>query len=266
MFSFGEKNTPLKAEKLCDVGVQSDGLNRRATGLMPMPTSKENHEILLAGSIRYTNLLLSIESRQTSCCLRVVSPSKKSRCAILIYHGRVMGCIYGRKGLEQQLFGKEAYHQAVNDLLQPSTLIDAYPLSEELVLAAGALFQGNLSVVPSTLPAEQLYLKTVSVMLERGAVGCVVINNPDGMAKCVTYVFAGKIVGLYSFAKGWLVPIIESGAGHVKCSPYDEIMVSTLSAANAQDVLNNTFSLTGLSDHDNRTTMQIISEPEKASL
>jgi len=249
MFSFGEKNVSPKAEKLCDIGVQTaEGINRRATGLMPMPMSKENHEILVSGSIKYTNLLLSIESRQSSCCLRIVSSSRKTRSAILIYRGRVIGCIYGQKGRDFQLFGLEAYQQAVIDLAQPRTLIDAYVLNEELVLAAAALFQGTTTVVQANLPAEKIYRDSVNDLLAKRAVGCVVINNAEGLAKCVTYLFAGKIVGVYSFAKGWLVPIIESGAGHAKFSPQDEIMVSTLSAANEQEALNTTFSLTGLTD------------------
>jgi len=262
MFAFGEKNASLKAEKLCDIGVTA-GINRRATGLMPMPLSKENHEIFVAGSIKYTNLLLSIESRQSSCCLRIVSSARKTRSAILIYRGRVIGCIYGQKGREFQLFGQEAYQQAVIDLSQANTLIDAYPLSEELILAAAALFQGNVNVVPPTQPSEKLYTDTVNDLIAKRAVGCVVTYNNEGLAKCITYLFAGKIVGVYSFAKGYLVPILESGAGHSKNSPDDEIMVSTLNAANEQEALNTTFSLTGLTD-STRITRPITCETANA--
>jgi len=249
LFSIGEKNVSPKAEKLCDIGVQTaQGVNRRAIGLIPMPMSKDNHGILVSESIRYTNLLLSIESRQSSCCLRIVSSSRKTRSAILMYRGRVIGCIYGQKGRDFQLFGIEAYQQAVIDLAQPRTLIDAYVLDEELILAAAALFHGTTTVVQANLPAEKIYRDSVNDLVAKRAVGCVVINNEEGLAKCVTYLFAGKIVGVYSFAKGWLAPIMESGAGHVKSSPQDEIMVSTLSAANEQEALDTTFSLTGLTD------------------
>jgi len=262
MMAFGEKNVALKAEKLCDIGVTA-GINRRATGLMPMPMSKENHDVLVAGSIKYTNLLLSIESRQSSCCLRIVSSGRKTRSAILIYRGRVIGCIYGQKGRDFQLFGQEAYQEAVIDLAQPRTLIDAYLLSEELVLAAAALFQGNTNVVQPTLPAEKLYCNTVNDLIAKRVVGCVVTNNNEGLAKCITYLFAGKIVGVYSFAKGYLVPILESGSGHSKNSPDDEIMISTLSAANEQEALNTTFSLTGLTD-GTRITRPITCETARA--
>jgi hypothetical protein len=247
MFAFGEKNVSLKAEKLCDIGVTA-GVNRRAIGLMPMPISKENHEVFVAGSVKYTNLLLSIESRQSSCCLRIVSSARKTRSAILIYRGRVIGCIYGQKGREFQLFGQEAYQQAMIDLAQPNTLIDAYLLSEEIILSAASLFQGNVNVVQAALPAEKIYIDTVNDLLAKRAVACVVTNNKEGLAKCITYLFAGKIVGVYSFAKGYLVPILESGSGHSKNSPDDEVMVCTLNAANEQEALNTTFSLTGLTD------------------
>src|SRR5215470_9812622 len=88
------------------------GANRRAINLIPLPVISDGHEIAQTQTVRYHHLLISIEGNQRTCCLKIISPRKKSRAAILIFRGRVVGCLYGRKDLGFQVMQQDAQMQA----------------------------------------------------------------------------------------------------------------------------------------------------------
>src|SRR5277367_3870347 len=92
-----------QARQLAEPNAQYSGANRRAINLMPVPMMHDGHEIAQTSSIRYHHLLISIEGNQRTCCLKVVSSRKKSRGALLIFRGRVLGSLYGRKNMTQQV-------------------------------------------------------------------------------------------------------------------------------------------------------------------
>ena len=250
MFAWKEKrHAEDQILKLAEVDARSDGANRRAISLVPMPPLKERHEIALSASLRYRQLLLSLEAKQSTCCLRIISPVKKSRSAILIYRGKVIGCVYGSKREEQQIFGQVAHQHAVDDLAQPKSIIDAYVLTEEIVLSAASLFHGICMHVPAGKPASQVYLEAVQRILENNSVGCVVISDNEGIALCMVYLFAGRIVGVYSFAEGWLESTFQSGLSLLHAHQGSQVMVSCLDAANESEAVQLCFSLTGLSEN-----------------
>jgi hypothetical protein len=250
MFAWKEKKNPLnKVERLCAIDPQPSGLNRRAIGLLPLPQTRETHEISQSESIRYTQLLLTMEAKQSSCCLRIIAPGRKARSAILIYKGRVIGCLHGNKNTENQIFGREAHEQALVDLAQPSNIVDAYLLSEEIVLAAASLFHGNVMKVTPNMPPVQVFIHAIKSLVASNSVGCVVISNSENFASCMVYIFAGKIVGVYSFAEGWLEPTLESGLDCLQALPDAKIMASAFTARNESEALSLTFSLTGLSEN-----------------
>ena len=249
MFAWKEKRNPLhKVEQLCSIDPQPSGLNRRAIGLLPLPHARETHEISRSETLRYTQLLLTMEAKQSSCCLRIIAPGRKARSAILIYKGRVIGCLHGNKKLANQVFGEEAHQQALIDLAQPDNVVDAYLLSEEIVLAAASLFHGNVMKVAPNVPPVNVYLNAVKSLINSNSVGCVVISNSESFAACMVYIFAGQVVGVYSFADGWLPPTLESGLQCLQSISDAKIMASAFTARNENEALNLTFSLTGLSD------------------
>src|SRR5580693_1581666 len=120
------------------------GTNRRAISLMPGPALRDTQDIPVSDQTKFRQMLLSIEANQSSCCIKITSPKHKSRGAVLVFRGRVVGCMYGNKRLERQLFGQEAYSCVLADISHQSNVIDAYLLSEDLVLAAASLFNGEI--------------------------------------------------------------------------------------------------------------------------
>src|ERR1700678_4465190 len=74
-----------------------NGANRRATGLLPEPSGEHGHEMTTNKYSDYQQFFAALKANQQTCCIKFSSENQKSRGAILIFKGRVLGVIYGRK-------------------------------------------------------------------------------------------------------------------------------------------------------------------------
>ncbi len=227
---------------------QYKGSNRRAVAMIPGPALRETQAIPLSDQSRYRQLLLSLEANQSSCCLRISSPRNKSRAAVLIFRGRVLGCIYGTRKFSEQLFGEEAYKHILGDISQRDNYIDAYILNEEIVLAAGSLFHGEVFSGQPNAKSEEIFEAAYHGLVNSAMPGCIVVNDANNLPVCIVYIFAARIVGIFSHKDGWLNTKYETGLKYVVRTPDAKVCASTLAASNTQEVNDITFSLSGLAD------------------
>lgn len=232
------------AKLVAHAGIES-GANKRAVNLLPVPGEHDNHDIFTSSDIRYKSLLLSMEAKQSNACLRIFSEREKSRSAILIYRGRVMGCMHGEKQTGQHLFGEQAYRKAIDDLARPDNLVDTYLLSQELVLAAGALFHGHQIKVAGANGTQQ-FINAAVVLQNSNFPGCIVVNSNFSHTVCLVYMFFGKIIGVYSFKHGWVEPSYESAIHYAEFTHGCRISATALAARNTREAEALTFSLSGL--------------------
>ena len=248
MFAWKEKKGIQETiSKLVSAENNGRGANRRAINLVPLPMVRETHEIAHSHRVRYHQLLISIEAKQSTCCIRVISEASKSRAAILVFRGRVLGCLYGSKSEDGQFFGEEAHQRAMSDLAKPDNIIDTYLLSEELVLAGGALFHGT-PVDHVEGSAHEVFESAATHLMHSNSPGCIVVNSDNNETLCMVYIFRGHISGVYSFSEGWVNATYETALEYVLQSPNCRVMASALAATNIAEVENMTFSLTGLND------------------
>lgn len=268
MFSWKEKrNRQEQFEKLTSTESTAVGSNRRAINLVPLPAYQDKREVSKSHHVRYHQLLVSIEAKQSTCCLRIINPNNKSRSAILVFRGRVLGSLYGRKDLPEQIFGQEAHRLSIAELAHPENILDTYLLSEELVLAGAALFHG----LPLSIPrgsAEDSFEWSSMQLTRSNTPGCIVINNAENLAVCMVYIFGGRIVGVYSFKRGWVEPSYEAALKHVLNTRGAAVVASGLTARNVEEVIALTFSLTGLGDRNEtniRTTAKFVRSETRLS-
>jgi hypothetical protein len=193
-------------------------------------------------------LLLSIEANQSTCCLRITSPRHKSRSAILIFRGRALACIYGSKRFGQQLFAAQAYDHILADMSHRDNILDAYILSEDLVLAASSLFHGEVFNARDGASAEEVFESAHNCLAHAQKPGCIVINDQDNLPVAIVYLFGGKIVGVFSHRDGWVSTNYETAARYLQQTRNGKVFASMLSARNTQEVQDLTFSLSGLGD------------------
>ena len=104
---------------------------------------------------------------------------RKARSAILIFRGRVVGCLYGAKKLDAQCLQEDAHRYALADLASPGNILDAYELPEELVLAAASLFNGEILDTNVGENPQQCFDLTMRNIAETQLPGCIVVNTGD---------------------------------------------------------------------------------------
>lgn len=216
---------------------------KRAIGFFPDNPS-QSQDLRDTVNLRFHHLLVSLEGSERTGCLKITSPYARSRSAILLFRGRVVGCVYGRKHMRGQYLHQDAHKCALSDLASPGNTLDAYELPEDLVLAAASLFYGETLDLNFGQAVENIFDNALSSLMRSGMPGCVVVNTYSEETICIVYVAKGRIVGVYSAVEGWTYGSPESAKRFIKgvqCKVHASMLPIT-------DPRNVGFSLSGLGD------------------
>jgi hypothetical protein len=239
------------------------GINKRALAIIPGPVLRETQEIPITDQSKLRQLFLSLEANQSTCCLRISSSHHRSRSAILVFRGRVLGCIYGRKHFKQQLFGKQAFTHILADMSDRHNGVDAYMLSEELVIAAASLFHGEVFNGRPGAGGEEVFESAYNYMTYTGMPGCIVISGEQNASVATVYVTAGKIVGVYSQKDGWVSTRYETAAKYV--TKATKVTASMISVGSMEELNALSFSLSGLTDGKSKVNPSYMVSAARAS-
>jgi hypothetical protein len=247
---FWKKEKPAQILKeVVSIHANRAGASRRATSMIPLAATGTTHEIAQTGSVRFHQLLISLEGNQRTGCLRIISPRNKSRSAILMYRGRVVGCLYGSRKLDYQCLQQDAHKFALTELAMPGNILDAYELPEELVLAAASLFNGEILDIDTMLPPQGSFEQALSAISESRLPGCIVVNSSADEMICMVYVFDGRIIGIFSANDGWVKPTYEVAMGYLSRSKNNaKVMASFMPIRDREHAMTFGFSLTGLGE------------------
>lgn len=227
-----------------------NGASRRAINMLPSAAPGQR-EILQTTGLRYHQLLVTLEGNKRTGVVKVVNPRRRSRAAILMYRGRVLGCVYGRKGLDGQVMSSDAHSATLADLATTGNLVDAYQLSEDIVLGAASMFHGEVLEISKSGDAISQFDGAVAKVKQANKPGCVVINSTDGEMKAMVYVSKGQIMGVFCAEKGWVEPNANSAHKIIKHAKNAiEVSASILSIESLDTVDSMSFSLSGLADRE----------------
>jgi hypothetical protein len=248
---------------------QYDGTNRRAISLLPEPKCEQSSA--LPGS-QYRNrqqLLLAIEANKSTGCVKVISNKQKSRGALLIFQGRLLGAMYGSSGVQGTLFYDDAFNRLLVDMSDPDTVVSAYALPESLVISTGALFHGQFQEVQQRGGVSEGFHNCFRVLTESRMPGCIMISDSNNVAILSVYMFAGKVVGLYSGKEGWLPAnaqdVFQRIASHGGVAG-GKIKSAVLQMLTMDDVFNLTTSLTRAGEEGRSAASNSISDKDLAEL
>jgi hypothetical protein len=231
-----------------------NGANRRATGLLPEPTGENGHEMPIFQYANYKQLIAAIKANQETCCIKFSSEKQKSRGAILVFRGRVLGVLYGRKNLDGKLFQEEAYPYAIKDISDPETDVTAHVLSESLAVATASLFRGQFGIAGERAVGENAFSQYFDKLIESKMPGCILVHDSEDLAVLAAYIFGGKLVALYSGTEGWLPTTTEVALKKIAERGEVKVTSTLLEVKNIKEVTELTFKLTEVEDcqHQNR--------------
>jgi len=221
--------------------------NRRAIGLVPSGQGVET-EIGWKG-IDVAKQLLFIENKEETCCIKVTSEKFLSRSALLILRGRLIGCLYGSKQLDAQLFGAAARQRALNDLSDIQSTVSFYRLTEEFALSAAAIFQGSMFTSSADSDQKVALDRAHHFMMKNRLAGAVTISDEKNLGVVlISYYHNGKILGAYSFSEGWVQPNFDTGENHLNLAANPTIYAAVLNSDIDNLLKNHSSSLSGLGD------------------
>jgi hypothetical protein len=191
----------------------------------------------------------SLAASRSTCCIRISSSKQKSRATLILFRGRVLSCVYGKRGIDHYKFGRAAFANAQIDLLQQQAEFSVHSLSEETALSAAAFFEGHQQDQPKSAPIQDFFAKSSDQINSRKAPGCFVVRDNAKNASSVVYFFGGKIIGIFSYEKGWLKDNrFETAVKTVSEKKGFTTAAYLLSAWSMQEIYDLTFSLTGVDD------------------
>jgi hypothetical protein len=175
----------------------SDNRVRRAIDLfMPSVSGKLLHELQCA-NCDAKKLLTDLELAHFTGCIKARSEEKKSRSAMLIINGRIVGAIYGKKDAQETYSVDKAHKMMGSDLLEPDTLLTVYELPQGVVLSMAALFLGcKITKDPGKSTSDYLDHALVSMKLA-GETGCITISQDSELITTMLFVFEGNLIGAY---------------------------------------------------------------------
>jgi hypothetical protein len=225
-----------------------DGMNRRATAILPEHGSDQTASMSIDMSLGRQRLLVGIEANQQTGCIKIASERRRSRGAMLVFRGRVLGTLYSSKHQQGLLYDQAAHARICNDLVDPESAIYAHVLDEEIVIAAASLFHGQ----PIGIQQNGNVIETVNtflrLLMQSNLPGCIMISDLDNRPLCSVYLYGGRVVGLYSARDGWLKATTEAVVDQAAKNPIALVSGSMLQTRSAEEVALLTFSLSGLGD------------------
>jgi hypothetical protein len=210
-----------------DLGLNLTGTNKRLLGLLPLPAKSGTHELSWSNHLDPVEVLASAELKRLSGVVRVISDKHKFRSAMLLFKGRVVGCMHSQLGSNGVSTDEQARKAFLESMYESFTLVDVYRLDPDLVLAAGAFFYSTADRARIDSATPDFVLGTIKLMLENLQTGCTTINTKDGTIGTV-YTRLGAIVGVYSFKEGWLPADIDSVEYCLESGNEYDIFVSTV--------------------------------------
>ncbi len=170
---------------------------KRATDLILPPINGQEANTLKMSEYDLEWLVTDLEGGMRTGCVKASSEERLSRSAMLVYRGRAVGCIYGRKSMPDSLPTEQSLTFMLQDLTFPETKVSMYDLPEEVTLAMSALFLGYPVPRSDDLDARSYLDYLCGWFAEKEQTACLAITLPSTAANCLVFVARGKYVGAF---------------------------------------------------------------------
>ncbi|HEY9683816.1 MAG TPA: hypothetical protein V6C86_19700 [Oculatellaceae cyanobacterium] len=170
---------------------------KRATDLVPPAFDPSSLATFTAEEQDLEWLITDIEGGMRTGCVKAVSQSSMSRSAALLYKGRAVGCIYGRKQQPENYGTEQSLQIMMQDLEKPDTEVQLYDLPENIVLPMSALFLGYPVPREEKVDARTYMDYMCNWFASKTQTACLAITFPSRSATCLCFIFEGTFCGAF---------------------------------------------------------------------
>lgn len=189
-----QKSTAPDGENAFSIWVDSypsSQKTRRAIDLfMPSVSGKLLHE-LKCSKEETSRILKELELAQFTGCIKSRNEEKKSRSAMLIVDGRIVGAIYGRKDAHETFAVEKAITLMREDMLDGETFLQVYELPKASVLSMSSLFLGcPLKREDNSSISDYLDISLMSMSLA-AETGCITYSQDGTRTDSMLFIHEG---------------------------------------------------------------------------
>lgn len=170
---------------------------RRATDLIMPPCDGSEANQFKIADYDLEWLITDLEGGMRTGCVKACSEEKLSRSAMLLYRGRVVGCIYGCKNMPGDFATEDALHHMLADLALPETQVTIYDLPEDATLSMSSLFLGHPVDRTDDLDARSYMDYLAGWFQQKKQTACMAISLPSTGGNCLVFVHEGNFGGSF---------------------------------------------------------------------
>lgn len=171
---------------------------RRATDLIMPPFDNDKIKTMRIGDYDVHWLIGDLEHNSKTGCLRASCESRLSRSAMLLYKGKSVGCIYGRKIDPTQKPFEISITLMLDDLESPDTVVSIYDLPEPVVICMSAVFLGNPLERNDKLTAREYMDQICQQLAADKSTAALAFSFRTPMNTCIGLVHEGEYIGAFS--------------------------------------------------------------------
>ncbi|MBS1957598.1 MAG: hypothetical protein JST89_25650 [Cyanobacteria bacterium SZAS-4] len=142
-------------------------------------------------------IMADLEGSMRTGCIKAANQSKKSRSAMLVYRGQVVGCMYSSNVLPDTRPTEESLQSTFADLAVPNTAVMMYDLPENITLAISALFRGYPVQRSDNYDAVAYFNYIYEWFDSQKSTACIIITAPSDSSTCLAYVYKGQFCGAF---------------------------------------------------------------------
>ncbi len=170
---------------------------KRATDLILPPPDNASLNDFRIGDYDLEWLITDLEGGMKTGCVKAWCKRRLSRSALLLFRGRVVGCIYNCKSQPETGTTEESLQKMLSDLKIPDTDVHVYDLPECITLAMSALFLGYPVQRNDDYDA-RTYMDYICDWFEsKRNTACLAITLPSNSATCLGFVYQGQFCGAF---------------------------------------------------------------------
>ena len=171
---------------------------KRATDLFPPPLEVDSFLQIKMNNYEPEWLVSDLEGGQRTGCVRLNNETDNCRGAILVYRGRVVGCVFNSVESPETQATKESLALFVPALKQADTVVTLYDLPESLVLAKCSLFLGYPVQREDDYNSHDYYRYIMDWLKKEGGTACLAVSLSGGRGTVLGYVHNGELIGSFA--------------------------------------------------------------------
>ena len=202
---------------------------KRAVDLIPM-LGGEKGTTHLAVTYPSERLFCDLESQKFTGAVLVLNQQLLTRSAIVLYEGRLIGCIYGSKFSPLTKSTARSFALLCSDSAEPQTIFSIYDQPKDVIFAFGALFMGYPVEPQDNVDASDYLEASYAEMKEKSVSGCLAITLPGTVSTCLFGVRDGEFIGARWVEDEVLTHDLSAIRAAMKDDPNATVQLSVFSA------------------------------------